>query len=603
MNYFNINNSLNDRLLNDDDDDDDESCDNIKLQYNEFNDKINETTIKNMYNYYLHQGFSNIFLLEIFNFISSLFLIFILTVIFKCIDYSRLFHYKGDEQYLWDFIYLENIFDNSFFNVSCLIILTFYILLRIIGIIGDLQNYKKIKQLMKNEFNLSTFEISNIEWNTLAEKIKNKYGDEYNIYNLNHIILRKENFLIPIFSSKLNKFIFSKLMEWNLIYCLFDTVYNELYDDHNSNYNSNYILIQSTHFNDNETINHNESINENESINDNNRNYVNNIVKIKNKSVIVNKIIKNILTLSFMTFLFMPFIFIYIFFYTILKYGERYYNNPEKVSYRQWSLSSMWKLRYYNELKHNLNMRMNISSKYAKEYLDFNKSKITVTIVKFITFLASSCFIILLLLSLFNEHILLNLNISEDKHVLWYLGIFGSIIAIGKNMSKDIKKPNKIREDSYKKLTYYNQFITFKSYYNKEYGLNEINLERIKRIKKYYEFQLLTLVKECLSVLIVPFCLIYLCNYIDSFLDKFEKNLYYDDVLGFIAKDSNFKHLNKNSNKKSLISFKEFRNNHDMWGKNIENFQLSKSIMNKSNTNMRMKSILDFPIDSEISIL
>ena len=63
---------------------------------------------------------------------------------------------------------------------------------------------------------------------------------------------------------------------------------------------------------------------------------------------------------------------------------------------------------------------MNISQ-YAKEYLDYNKSKITITIVKFITFIASSCFITLLLLSLFNEHILLNLNISEDKHVLWYL--------------------------------------------------------------------------------------------------------------------------------------------------------------------------------------
>ena len=268
----------------------------------------------------------------------------------------------------------------------------------------------------------------------------------------------------------------------------------------------------------------------------------------------------------------MPFIFIYIFFYTILKYGERYYNNPEKLSYRQWSLSSLWKLRYYNELKHNLNFRMNISSKYAKEYLDYNKSKITITIVKFITFIASSCFIILLLLSLFNEHILLNLNISEDKHVLWYLGIFGSII-IGKNMSKESKKPSNLREDSYKKLIYYNQFITIKGYSNKELGLNEINMERIKRIKRYYEFQLLTLIKECLSVLIVPFCLVYLCNYIESYLDRFEKNLYYDDVLGFIAKDSNFLKLNKNSNKKSLISFKEFRNNHII-GKKYRKFSI-----------------------------
>ena len=60
MNYFNVNNSLQDRLLIDSDEDE---------SYEE-NKKINERTIKNIYNYYL-QGFSNIFL-EIFNFISSL---------------------------------------------------------------------------------------------------------------------------------------------------------------------------------------------------------------------------------------------------------------------------------------------------------------------------------------------------------------------------------------------------------------------------------------------------------------------------------------------------------------------------------------------------
>ena len=244
MNYFNVNNSLQDRLLIDSDEDE---------SYEE-NKKINERTIKNIYNYYLHQGFSNIFLLEIFNFISSLFLIFILSVILKCINYSNLFHYKGNDKYLWDFIHLENSLDNSFFNISCLIILTLYIFLRIIGIIGDLKNYKKIKILLRKDFNLTTFDILNIDWNILIDKIKDKYGKDYNIYNLNHIILRKENFLIPLFSSKLNCFIFSKLMEWNLIYCLFDTVYNELYDDFNSRYNSNYILIKNNDLNQHEII-------------------------------------------------------------------------------------------------------------------------------------------------------------------------------------------------------------------------------------------------------------------------------------------------------------------------------------------------------------
>ena len=60
----------------------------------------------------------------------------------------------------------------------------------------------------------------------------------------------------------------------------------------------------------------------------------------------------------------MPILVVYVFFFSLLKYGEKYYNNPSKITYRQWSLSSKWKLKYYNELKHDYQDRMNISAKY-----------------------------------------------------------------------------------------------------------------------------------------------------------------------------------------------------------------------------------------------
>ena len=64
-------------------------------------------------------------------------------------------------------------------------------------------------------------------------------------------------------------------------------------------------------------------------------------------------------------------------------------------------------------------------SKYSRQYLDFYKSRIFNTLVKFWALVLSSIFMVLILLSIVNENILLNLNISDDKHVLWYLGILG----------------------------------------------------------------------------------------------------------------------------------------------------------------------------------
>ena len=68
----------------------------------------------------------------------------------------------------------------------------------------------------------------------------------------------------------------------------------------------------------------------------------------------------------------MPFIFIYVLFFSFLKYGERYYHNPIKITYRQWSLNSIWKLRYFQELPHEVDMRLDATS----EILDFYKSRI-----------------------------------------------------------------------------------------------------------------------------------------------------------------------------------------------------------------------------------
>ena len=48
----------------------------------------------------------------------------------------------------------------------------------------------------------------------------------------------------------------------------------------------------------------------------------------------------------------------------------------------------------------------------------------------FLVFIASSFFMVLLLLSLINEHILFNLNITHDKPVIWKMGILGSLIVM-----------------------------------------------------------------------------------------------------------------------------------------------------------------------------
>ena len=117
-----------------------------------------------------------------------------------------------------------------------------------------------------------------------------------------------------------------------------------------------------------------------------------------------------------------------------------------------------------------------------------------------------------------------------------------------------------------------------------------------------FEYQIYTFFKEYFSVLIIPYTLLVLSNYVENILDVILNNLEYDNTLGYIDKNSNFRSLNEKSNDKKVISFSEFRIKYPDWGTNIELYQLgdnSKLINREENLNLKMHTTYD----SNISII
>ena len=516
-----INENLNERLLqqeiNEDldntdiDDDLDES-----IAYVPSNKKLIQ-----IYNYFYHKGYYNIVSLQIFNLLTSIFMLVFLNFMFTCIDYKGLKQLREEETSFKNYIDFSNFYKNNFIYIFTTIIIILYITVRVIGIGNDITDYYKIKKFYNKKLNIDNRKIDTITWEEIVEKLELLYGNDYNIYNTNMKILKKDNIITTILSSNINKFLYSRLIEWNIIYCIFDYLF------------------------------------------DNNYNIKENIYTDRNK--IVKKIKQNLFIISVLTYLFMPLLIVYLFFYSFLKYGEKFYNNPSKITSKQWSLKAKWKLRYYNELKHELKERLNKSSQYADAYCNIFNYKIVSTICKFIIFVFSSFFIMLLLLSFYNEHLLLNLNVSKNKPILWYLGILGSIIALGKNMTKE-KNMEKI--NCIDKLVGYIRYLPkrFKDEYN--------SIEMKKSITNVFEYQIYTFLKEYFSVLIIPYSLIYLSNYVDNIIDIILDNVEYDNNLGYVDKNSNFRTLNDKSGDKKIISFSEFRNRYHNWGANIELYQI-----------------------------
>ena len=104
----------------------------------------------------------------------------------------------------------------------------------------------------------------------------------------------------------------------------------------------------------------------------------------------------------------MPFILTFLLLYNVFNYGEIYYNNPSLILSRSFTKRSKWNLRYYNELEHEFNNRIEKASIHCNNYTKLFDNTIINTFFRFIIFICSSIFIVLVTLSLINDKILIN---------------------------------------------------------------------------------------------------------------------------------------------------------------------------------------------------
>ena len=165
------------------------------------------------------------------------------------------------------------------------------------------------------------------------------------------------------------------------------------------------------------------------------------------------------------------------------------------------------------------------------------------------------------------------------------MGILGSVIALGKNINQERKADG--FTESFEKLSYKIRYIP-------EEWKNIYDAVKIKNnIIKFYEYQIVTLLKECILVITVPFVLIYFCNYINPLVEFIKNNIEHDLKLGYISRKSNFKDISDTSDIRTLISFKDFRDNYPEWGENIEEFLINSEIYGKIKKNMIYKKYRD----------
>lgn len=489
---------------------------------NNNNDFYNNTTfIHQLYNYYIFKGYYNLISTQIINIFVSNFIVFFILFFANCVDINGILNLDSKTN-IQEFINISNFFNINYFIWILLIFFYIITFMKILSVFDDIYVYNNIREYYKNTLKIVDKELDYVEWGTIIKNLKDKTEQDLDIFYINNIICSKDNYFIYLLNNNIIQIkSLNKLLEWNLHFCIFFSIYNN-----------------------------------NFKINDN-------IFTEKNKYT--NKIKMKMRFISIMNMIFMPFILTLVSFYYLFSYGEIFYNNPKTIVSRGYSNREKWRMRLYNELEHENEIRMKETEKYSTEYINLFKNKILIIIFRLLIFLLSSILLVLVFLSILNDRILVNLIIIPNKPVLWVIGILAPIIAVFRNymISENKRTPEKVIEDL-GKYTYIEEDIIDNAHRSWVY----------KKISKNFSFKVILFAKDIASILMTPFNLWKLSYYSNDILDAILQVTSPHNRLGFICDNSNFENYTEmsiDSNSKEDESITNFCKKYSYWQPNKTN--------------------------------
>ena len=477
--------------------------------------------INKIYYYYFNRGLTNIILNEIVSILISVFTLFLIIFMVKCIDYDGIIEIENDNQreYLRNYIHLNDFFDLHWMFWVVLIGFFSYVFFKIIGIIDKIRVYRKVKSFYINDLNISKEDLKTISWENIVQRIFNKYNHvNFDIYNVAGRITVEDNFLIAIYDKEIIKIgCLTDLMHWNITYCIIHSIFNEEQK------------IHPDFFIDKEKY----------------------IASIK----------KRIFYVSILNFIMMPFILIFVFFINFFTYCENFYSKPGMLFSYKWTKLAHWKLRYYNELYHNFHERLKSSEKSSTEYMSQFPNKILESFTKLIIFVLSSLFSILVILSLVNENILVNLNIF-NKSIIWYITILGSLAAILRSTITDniIYYPREKMGEIKEKINCI-----------PDEWINNANSIKVRNsFSNLYKFKIVTIIKSTIYTFLVPFHLWYIYFDVERIVNFIKNKSVKHPQMGYVCKYSlfdNIENTSETADSKTLASYYNFKEVNEKWSR------------------------------------
>lgn len=208
---------------------------------------------------------------------------------------------------------------------------------------------------------------------------------------------------------------------------------------------------------------------------------------------------------------------------------QEYQKNPSALGARSYTPLAEWKFREFNELPHLFRERLNMSYPFATRYLDQFPKVMTERLAKSIAFVAGAIVTVLAIASLLDPELFLGFEITHDRTVIFYMGIFASVWAFARGMVSD---DNNVFDPEYALRN-----VIEYTHYQPEHWQGRLHSFDIKKeFAELYKNKIVIFVEEILSILITPLILFAsLPQSSDQIVDFFREFTIHVDGLGYVC--------------------------------------------------------------------
>uniref|UniRef100_A0A914UL79 Autophagy-related protein 9 n=1 Tax=Plectus sambesii TaxID=2011161 RepID=A0A914UL79_9BILA len=358
-----------------------------------------------VYEYHQRGGFWCMFSSELFSLFQFIFVVCFTTFLLQCVDYDILFKNKlinRNKTTIADALIESCASQFHPFIVLALLLAAVFWVFRAVRLMYQMIQHREISNFYNNALKISSQDLDNMTWHEVLQRLRQMQPELELIINRSELteldvyqrILRHKNYLVAMVNKGMLPVKFelpfvgqvsflSNGFKLNLEWILFSGPW--------SPWKGPYALRDEYK----------------------NREYLADLA-VQMDSIIFWTGVANLVLF--------PVIFLYQILYSFFSYAELIKREPGALGMRRYSNYGRYYLRHFNELDHELKMRLNRGYRPASQYMDMFVSRSAEIIAKNIAFVAGAFFAVLAVLSAWDEDVL------QIEHVLTAMTVCGVIV-------------------------------------------------------------------------------------------------------------------------------------------------------------------------------